>query len=125
PDVIARFAASCRARGMTINVTRFDGGFGALSQFADLPIDMIKLDRKLVDRIAISRTAQAVARGTVLVAKSLGWRVIAQGVEGSAQRELLTTLGCDGLQGFWLAYPMTAHDFTSWLSIRSAAATAV
>ena len=51
----------------------------------------------------------------MVVAKSLGWSVVAKGVENAAQQEALASLGCDGVQGFYIAHPMTAVDLGMWL----------
>jgi diguanylate cyclase (GGDEF)-like protein len=114
---LARFLDLCRARGITISLDNFDGGLGLMQALEPYPIDALKLDRTLVESLTQSRTAQAVVEGTVLVARSLGWRVIAKGVETAAQREMLAALGCDGIQGFIVAHPMTALDFGNWLNL--------
>jgi len=97
----------------------FDGGLGALSSLSQLPIEAVKLERPLAENVGNSRAARAVVDGTIIVAKSLGWRVIAKGVETSAQDEALRALGCDAMQGFFIAHPMTATDFVTWLHDRN------
>jgi len=77
------------------------------------------MEPALADKLTGSRTARAIVEGTILVAKSLGWSVIAKGVESAAQYEALATLGCDGVQGFYVAHPMTAVDFGTWLRERT------
>ena len=114
---LSRFLELCRSRRITISLDNFDGGLSLLQALAPYPIDSVKLDRPLVESLTQSRTAQAVVEGTVLVARSLGWRVIAKGVETAAQREMLAALGCDGVQGFIVAHPMTALDFGNWLNL--------
>ncbi len=114
---LSRFLELCRSRRITISLDNFDGGLGLMQALAPYPIDSVKLDRPLVESLTQSRTAQAVVEGTVLVARSLGWRVIAKGVETAAQREMLAALGCDGVQGFIVAHPMTALDFGNWLNL--------
>ena len=91
-----------------------------LATLAHLPIDAVKLDRSLVESVLQSRTARAIVEGTVVVAKSLGWRVVAKGVETAAQFDALASLGCDAVQGFHVAHPMSAVDFGVWLRDRSA-----
>jgi diguanylate cyclase (GGDEF)-like protein len=115
---IAGFVERCAANGFGFTLDGFDGGLGALSSLSHLPIDAVKLDRTLVEGVTQSRTARAIVEGTVVVAKSLGWQVIAKGVETAAQQETLVSLGCDGIQGFYLAHPMTASDFGTWLRER-------
>ncbi len=109
------FIERCLTGGIDFVLDRFDGGFSALQAFANLPVRALKLDRSLVESLPANRTARAMVEGTVVVAKSLGWRVIAKGVETAAQQELLVSLGVDGIQGFFVAHPMTAIDFGIWL----------
>jgi diguanylate cyclase (GGDEF)-like protein len=116
-QALTRFLDLCRSRRITISLDNFDGGIRLIGALAPYPIDAVKLDRTLVENLTQSRTAQAVVEGTVLVARALGWRVIAKGVETAAQREMLAALGCDGIQGFIVAHPMTALDFGNWLNL--------
>ena len=103
---IVEFIGHCASNGI---------GF-ALDGF--LPIDAVKLDRPLIEGVGSSRTARAIVEGSIVVAKSLGWNVIAKGVENAAQQEALASLGCDGVQGFFVAHPMTAVDLGTWLRER-------
>ncbi|MFY9779407.1 MAG: EAL domain-containing protein [Candidatus Baltobacteraceae bacterium] len=116
---IAGFVEQCASDGFGFTLDGFDGGLGTLTSLSHWPIDAVKLDRALVEGVTQSRTARAIVEGTVVVAKSLGWQVIAKGVETAMQQEMLVSLGCDGIQGFYLAHPMTASDFGTWLRERS------
>ena len=109
------FVERCAERGIGFVLDGFDGRLETLSSVASLPIDVIKLDRPMIEGIATSRTARAIVEGAMVVAKSLGWSVVAKGVENAAQQEALASLGCDGVQGFYIAHPMTAVDLGMWL----------
>ena len=115
---LAAFVEHCAANGIGFALDGFDGGLGALAALSNLPIDAVKLERPLVDAVIGSRTARAVVQGTIMVARSLGWRVIGKGVETIAQRDALFGLDCDEIQGFYVAHPMTAADFGTWLGAR-------
>jgi len=115
---VTAFAAHCAAFGIGFALDGFDGGLGTLPSLAHLPIEALKLERPLVDEVGTSRTTRAVVEGTVIVARSLGWTVIAKGVETAAQQDALVTLGCNAIQGFFVAHPMTATDFGTWLRER-------
>jgi diguanylate cyclase (GGDEF)-like protein len=114
---LTAFVEQGSARGMTFALDRFDGGEGTLA-LENLPIEAIKLDRSLVERVASNRTVRAVVEGTIIVARALSWSVTAKGVETLAQQEALQALGCDAVQGFYVAHPMTAVDFSTWLGER-------
>jgi diguanylate cyclase (GGDEF)-like protein len=114
---IVDFVQHCAGHGIAFALDGFDG-FGMLPSLASLPIDAIKLDRPLIEGVATSRPARAIVEGSIVVAKSLGWNVVAKGVENAAQQEALAALGCDGVQGFFVAHPMTAVDLGTWLRER-------
>jgi diguanylate cyclase (GGDEF)-like protein len=113
------FIERCVTSGISFVLDRFDGGFGALQPLAHLPVRAVKLDRSLIESLERDRTSRALVEGTVVVARSLGWRIVAKGVETGAQQELLVSLGVDGVQGYHIAHPMTAIDFGIWLRDRS------
>ncbi|GAC1348994.1 MAG: hypothetical protein NVSMB19_01950 [Vulcanimicrobiaceae bacterium] len=115
---IAVFVDHCARNGIGFALDGFDGSLGSLSSLSHLPIDALKLERPLVESLLRSPTAHAIIEGTMIVAKSLGWSVIAKGVETAMQQEALVALGCDGIQGFHVAHPMTAGDFGTWLGER-------
>jgi diguanylate cyclase (GGDEF)-like protein len=117
-EAIAEFVEHCGESGLGFVVDGFDGSLGALAALSKLPIDAVKLDRTFVESVLTSRTARAIVEGTILVAKSLGWSVIAKGVETLAQHDALVALECDEIQGFYVAHPMTAPEFETWLSER-------
>jgi diguanylate cyclase (GGDEF)-like protein len=117
-DALPAFLESCAERGLHFALAGFDGTVGTLAALAHLPIQAVKLDRKLTEEVALSRTARAVVEGAVVAAKALGWSVIATGVESGAQQEAFAALGCDGVQGFYVAHPMTAVDFGMWVHER-------
>ncbi len=114
PELVARGAA----RGVAFSLDGFDGSLATLASLAEFPIEAIKLDRPLVEAALQSRPMRAVVEGTMIVARSLGWRVIAKGVETQSQLDALVALGCDGIQGFFVARPMTAEEFGAWLGER-------
>ena len=119
-EQLAAFVDHCARNGIGLALDGFDGSLGTLASLSHLPIDAVKLERPLVEGIDKNGTARAVIEGTVIVAKSLGWSVIAKGVETATQQEALVALGCDGIQGFFIAHPMTAMDFGTWLRERQA-----
>jgi EAL domain-containing protein (putative c-di-GMP-specific phosphodiesterase class I) len=77
-----------------------------------LPIDDLKIDRSFVRDVATGGFDGAVVRAVVVLARELGVRTIAGGVEDAAQLEALRDLQCDAVQGFSCAVPMPADDCT-------------
>jgi diguanylate cyclase (GGDEF)-like protein len=117
-----RFVDRCSEIGIGVALDDFNGALTDLPGLADLPIDAIKLERSLVETVSVSRTTRAIVEGSIGVARALGWHAIAKGVETSAQYDALVSAGCDGIQGYYVAHPMTAIDFGRWLRDREALA---
>jgi diguanylate cyclase (GGDEF)-like protein len=96
---------SLRSLGVRLAVDDFGTGFASLTLLTRVPLDEVKVDGSFVTRMASSSEAAAIVRTTVELGRELGMRVVAEGVETAAQREMLTTLGCPAGQGFYLATP--------------------
>lgn len=75
-----------------------------------MPFDTLKLDKSLIDYIENFR-GQQVIRHTISLAHSLGMKVLAEGVEKAKQVEILRSLSCDEIQGFYYARPLPWENF--------------
>jgi diguanylate cyclase (GGDEF)-like protein len=102
-----------RAMGVRIAIDDFGAGYTSLAFLRDLPVDDLKIDRSFVRDVANGGFDGAVVGAIVAIARELGVRTIAEGVEHEAQVEALRVLRCDAAQGFYFASPMTAADCTS------------
>ena len=105
-----------RAMGVRVAIDDFGAGYTSLAFLRDLPIDDLKIDRSFVDGVARGGFDGAVIRAVVMIARELGVRTIAEGVEDAEQIEALRNLCCDAVQGFFFASPMTAADCTPVLA---------
>jgi diguanylate cyclase (GGDEF)-like protein len=94
-----------RALGVSIAVDDFGTGFSSLSTLADLPVDVLKLDRSFIRAMVDSPPHQALVGGVVSLAERVGLPVVAEGVETAEQLEALRTLGCRWAQGYHLGRP--------------------
>lgn len=101
---------SLRALGVRIAVDDFDTGHSHLACLADLPIDLVKLDKSLVQGIAGRPERLSLASSVIDLAHALNTEVVAEGVECREDLEVLERLGCDHAQGFLLAMPSPAED---------------
>ena len=106
-DVEAARAAlvALQELGVRIAIDDFGTGFSSLSMLADLPVDVLKLDRSFVVAMSGSRSHTALVAGVVLLADRLGLPVVAEGIETAAELEALRDLGCTYAQGFHLGRP--------------------
>ena len=102
--------------GVRVVIDDFGTGYSNLSQLMRLPLAAIKIDKSLIARIAMHARDAAIARAIIDIARTLGARVVAEGVESAQQRDLLAAAGCDEYQGFLIAKPMDAKRLQAWLS---------
>jgi EAL domain-containing protein (putative c-di-GMP-specific phosphodiesterase class I) len=80
-----------------------------------VPVDEVKIDRVFVGRMVDSPEAAAIVRTTVELARSLGVRVVAEGVETAEQKALLSQLGCTAAQGYHFYRPLSPEKITDIL----------
>jgi diguanylate cyclase (GGDEF)-like protein len=102
------------AVGVHISIDDFGTGYSSLSYLRKLPAGELKIDRSFVLDLETSSDARAVVDAVIKLAQALSLKVVAEGVETEAQHQILRTLGCDELQGFLFAKPMTAQALTLW-----------
>jgi EAL domain-containing protein (putative c-di-GMP-specific phosphodiesterase class I) len=97
--------ARLRARGFRVAVDDLGAGYAALSSFASLEPDLVKVDISLVRGVDSSHTKRRLIGSISELCRDLGILVVAEGVETEAERQVLVELGCDLLQGFLLGRP--------------------
>ncbi|MCC5976520.1 MAG: EAL domain-containing protein [Salinarimonas sp.] len=101
-----------RAAGIRIAIDDFGTGYSSLSYLARLPVDTIKIDQSFV--AALDEVASvAVIQATTAMARALGLKVTAEGVEDAVQAQTLRAFGCHCLQGFHFSRPVPADAFTA------------
>jgi predicted signal transduction protein with EAL and GGDEF domain/DNA-binding response OmpR family regulator len=101
--------------GVEIAIDDFGTGYSSLSYLTTLPISELKIDRSFVRDLGVSPQSSAVVTAIIALARSLGLRVIAEGVETLRQMEVLHRLGVVVMQGFLFSRPVAATDLELWL----------
>ncbi|MCR0984278.1 EAL domain-containing protein [Roseomonas pecuniae] len=107
--------AALRGRGARLVLDDFGTGNSGLAQLLRLPLDGLKLDRRFVQRLGADVRAEEIVKATVSLAHSLGLQLVAEGIETPRQAAMLRALGCDAVQGFLFARPMTPDALGNWL----------
>jgi diguanylate cyclase (GGDEF)-like protein/PAS domain S-box-containing protein len=95
--------------GIQLSIDDFGTGYSSLNYLKHFPVDRIKIDRSFVADVTSNNNDAAIIEAIVSMAQSLSLRVVAEGVENSDQLRSIATLGCDEVQGFYLAKPMHAR----------------
>ncbi len=107
-----------RNEGISIDIDDFGTGYSNLSYLVRLPISTLKIDRSFVTPITGNGENTEIVQTIVSLAKNLGLRTIAEGIETNEQLEALKKLRCEEGQGYLFAKPMTADEFREFLTER-------
>lgn len=108
---LAQMMEELQQDGFRIAMDDFGTGYSSLNLLKDLPVDVLKLDREFFAAQPQTSRSQTVIRDVILMAKHLHIMVVAEGVETKEQLDLLDGTGCDIVQGFYFAQPMSAEEF--------------
>jgi EAL domain-containing protein (putative c-di-GMP-specific phosphodiesterase class I) len=100
-----------RIRGVNISIDDFGTGHSSLSQLISSPFTELKIDQTFVSQMMQNNKHLAAVRCVIALSKSLDLRVVAEGVESQSQARRLAQLGCDVLQGYYLAKPKSSNEF--------------
>jgi EAL domain-containing protein (putative c-di-GMP-specific phosphodiesterase class I) len=113
-DVLTRL----RLKGFTLSIDDFGTGFSSLSTLYKLPFGELKLDKSFIMDMESSEEARALVETTVTMARRIGLKVVAEGVETEAAFERLRAIGCDYAQGYFISRPLPVARvrgfFTEW-----------
>jgi EAL domain-containing protein (putative c-di-GMP-specific phosphodiesterase class I) len=97
--------------GVRLSIDDFGTGYSSLSYLKRFPIDTLKVDRSFVRDIPGDADDMLITTGIIGLAHSLGIRVVAEGVETSAQLSFLHAQHCDAMQGYYFSKPLPAKAF--------------
>jgi len=115
PELARDILTALRALGVRVAIDDFGTGYSALSQVQQFPLDVLKIDRAFVEQITHGGSPAAVTRTLVALGGALSVRVVAEGIETEAQREVLAALGCLFGQGFLFARPLAPEAVAAWV----------
>jgi len=104
------------AYGVGIHIDDFGTGYSSLSYLAQLPVQTLKIDQSFIAKLTDSDTTTRVVEAIIALGKSMGLEVVAEGVETDQQYAILRRLGCDIVQGYFIARPMAADQLLVWSS---------
>jgi len=104
-----------KSMGIHLSIDDFGTGFSSLSYLSRFSLDTLKIDRSFVSELDDRAEGQAIVLTIIQLAQNLGLKVIAEGVETQAQLEFLRAKGCDEVQGFLLAKPVSVERLASYL----------
>ena len=119
-EAASRALRAFRTLGAEMAIDNFGTGYSSLGLVRGLPIQVVKIDKSLVSYCPSKRECAAMVQAAAAMSRALGIRVVAEGVETEEQLATMRALGCDSLQGYYLARPVDAAGIAA--TMRAAAA---
>ncbi len=116
-DVVGAVLQRLTVLGVQISLDDFGTGYSSLSYLSRFPLQTLKIDRSFVQAMAASDRSRHLVRAIVAMGQSLQLQLVAEGVETEEQAVALTALGCQFLQGYYLARPQSANDISQQLKL--------
>ena len=105
-----------RLRRVNLSIDDFGTGHSSMTQLRDIPFNELKIDRGFVHSACDNATLHGIFDGSIQLAKNLGIKTVAEGVENEADWTFLGGSGCDLAQGFFIGKPMRAPELSAWKS---------
>ena len=103
------------AMGVDLSIDDFGTGYSSLAYLKRLPVDELKIDKSFVMNMERDIDDAKIVRSTIDLGHNLGLRVVAEGIESEAVWNLLTKMGCDQGQGYFIAKPMPSEPLMTWI----------
>ena len=108
PDgILANLSQLCQA-GVMVSLDDYGTGYSNLNRLYSMPLNVVKLDKTLVDDVLTSEAARIILESTIRMMKNLNKRVLAEGVETREQAEYLMGLGVNYIQGYYFSHPVSS-----------------
>jgi EAL domain-containing protein (putative c-di-GMP-specific phosphodiesterase class I) len=116
PRRVLATLARLKRLGVAIALDDFGTGYSSMLHLRRLPLAEVKIDRSFVLGVATDPDDAAIVRSMIDLARALGLRVVAEGVEDERTWRMLVQAGCDVAQGWFFARPMPGGELTDWLA---------
>lgn len=116
-QMVPRAVGALRQRGLLVALDDFGTGFASLTHLLSFPVDVIKIDKSFVDRLDSDGAGDAIVGSIIDIARKLGMKLVAEGIETDQQAKILAELGCRLGQGYLFARPAAAADTTKLLTM--------
>jgi EAL domain-containing protein (putative c-di-GMP-specific phosphodiesterase class I) len=115
-DIVKKNLARLKDLGIATTIDDFGTGYSSIAYLRQMPLDCLKIDRSYIKDILgedlVARRNQTLVKAFISLAQNLGLNLVAEGIENSLQRQLLSELGCEWGQGFLFSAPLPAGKVT-------------
>lgn len=114
-DKVIATMQSLRAAGIRLAIDDFGTGYSSLAYLQQLPLDVLKVDRRFIDNITHNEDDKQISKAIIELGHTLRFEVLAEGVETAEQLALLKEMACDYYQGYYYSKPLPAEAFRQLL----------
>ena len=121
PEQAVKLLRKLKAIGVRLTIDDFGTGYSSLAYLKRLPIDCVKIDASFVRGVPVDASDVAITDAILAMSRSLGLKVVAEGVETRDQMRFLERRGCDEMQGYYFSKPLPAEQLTVYLREHEAA----
>ncbi|HVQ62102.1 MAG TPA: EAL domain-containing protein, partial [Burkholderiales bacterium] len=115
PEEAVKLLRDLKAVGVRLTIDDFGTGYSSLAYLKRLPIDCVKIDASFIRGIPVDASDVAITETVIAMSRSLGLKVVAEGVETRDQARFLEQRGCDEMQGFYFSRPVPAEGLAAYL----------
>jgi diguanylate cyclase (GGDEF)-like protein/PAS domain S-box-containing protein len=122
-DHAIRVLTQLKEVGITIALDDFGTGYSSLNYLSRLPLDKLKIDQSFVERIESDTAGRAITEAIIVLGRTLGLEVVAEGIESESVLDYLRRHGCQQAQGYLVCIPLSGDDMAAWIRQRPAPAT--
>ncbi len=102
-------------KGFGLSIDDYGTGYSSMQQLTRIPFTELKIDQSFVRNAATQEASRAMLESSLEMAAKLRISAVAEGVETQAQLELLASLGCTQVQGYYVAHPMDLAGYLAWI----------
>ncbi|CAN7498677.1 EAL domain-containing protein [Variovorax paradoxus] len=116
PEHAAKLLRAIRDMGVGLAIDDFGTGYSSLSYLKHFPLSTVKIDRSFINDLSQDADARALIDGIITLAHGLRMKVVAEGIETTAQLDYLRSHGCDEAQGYWLCKPVPSDEVRNFMA---------
>ena len=115
PETAIKMLNEIKDLGINLAIDDFGTGYSSLSYLQKLPVHKLKIDQSFVYEVPGNNNNEAIVESIISLAKTMGFKVIAEGVETAEQQNFLIKKGCNNIQGYYHARPMPADEMEAFI----------
>ena len=115
PKMLTRNMEKLYRHGVSFSLDDFGSGYSNMGAIMELPLDMIKFDKSMIDMLGTSSKGNIVFLSSVAMIKQMDMKIVAEGVETEEQKEIMEKAGVEYLQGYYFSRPVPGEDFLAYI----------